>query len=75
MVAVVTLAVGCGGEPTGTAATAGGPGCNPSYEGACVPDDGYDHDCPEVAHQVTIVGPDTDRLDRDGNGLGCESYG
>lgn len=50
-------------------------GCNPSYEGACVPNDGFDHDCDEIGAAVDVVGPDTDGLDRDGDGRGCESYG
>lgn len=47
--------------------------CNPSYVGACVPE-GRDYDCPEIGAMVEVIGPDTDRLDRDGNGFGCESY-
>jgi hypothetical protein len=56
-------------------AAAAAPACNPSYVGACVPNDGRDHDCPEIGAMVAVVGPDTDGLDRDNDGDGCESYG
>lgn len=49
-------------------------GCHPSYEGACVPDEGYDVDCPEIdGTDLTVVGPDEYRLDGDGDGIACES--
>ena len=48
---------------------------DPNYEGACVPDDGADYDCADIGAEVTVVGSDPDGLDRDGDGLGCESYG
>jgi hypothetical protein len=55
-----------------TGATSGG--CHPSYEGACVPDEGYDVDCGEIdATDLTVVGPDDYRLDADGDGVACES--
>ena len=74
--AALTLAAGCGGaEPTGAPAPEVGSACNPSYVGGCVPNDGYDHNCSEIGAVVQVVGPDTDGLDRDGDGLGCESYG
>ncbi|WP_235624178.1 hypothetical protein [Mycolicibacterium goodii] len=54
--------------------------CHSSYEGACVPI-ASDVDCasgsgngPEyVDGPVQVVGPDEYDLDRDGNGVGCES--
>ena len=54
-------------------------GCDPNYEGACVPIDS-DEDCaggsgngPEyVQGPVTVVGTDIYDLDRDGDGIGCE---
>lgn len=54
-------------------------GCDPNYEGACVPI-ASDVDCaggsgngPEfVQGPVTVVGTDIYGLDRDGDGIGCE---
>jgi hypothetical protein len=40
-----------------------------------VPDSPRDLDCPDVGHQVRVVGPDEYRLDgSDNDGKGCESY-
>jgi hypothetical protein len=36
---------------------------------------GPDLDCADIGHRVIITGPDYHRLDRDGDGVGCESYG
>jgi micrococcal nuclease len=36
---------------------------------------GPDLDCADIGHKVYITGPDYHRLDRDGDGVGCESYG
>jgi micrococcal nuclease len=33
---------------------------------------GYDLDCPDVGHSVRVPGRDPHRLDRDGDGVGCE---
>lgn len=48
--------------------------CHPSYE-PCLPVTS-DLDCPDVraigAAPVNVIGPDSYRLDRDGDGLGCE---
>ncbi|HEX8211917.1 MAG TPA: hypothetical protein VF584_17205 [Longimicrobium sp.] len=35
---------------------------------------GYDLDCADVGHTVKVTGGDPHRLDRDGDGWGCESY-
>jgi len=35
---------------------------------------GYDLDCADVGHRVKVTGDDPHRLDRDGDGWGCESY-
>lgn len=35
---------------------------------------GYDLDCADVGHTVKVTGDDPHRLDRDGDGWGCESY-
>jgi hypothetical protein len=48
--------------------------CHPSYE-PCLPITG-DLDCPDIRAMgldpVSVIGPDDYRLDRDGDGLGCE---
>lgn len=36
---------------------------------------GPDLDCKDIGHRVTITGPDYHRLDADGDGVGCESWG
>jgi hypothetical protein len=33
---------------------------------------GYDLDCPEVGHPVSVPGADPHRLDSDNDGVGCE---
>jgi hypothetical protein len=35
---------------------------------------GFDLDCADVGHTVRVSGDDPHRLDRDGDGWGCESY-
>ena len=47
--------------------------CNPNYS-PCIPDDSHDLDCADVGTRVEVVGVDEYRLDRDGDGYGCESY-
>ncbi|WP_040841120.1 hypothetical protein [Nocardia brevicatena] len=63
--------------PTHTAA-AQPSGCHPSYD-PCVPITS-DVDCeggsgngPAYTGRVRVIGPDEYDLDRDGNGIGCES--
>ncbi len=46
-------------------------GCDPSYDGACVPVVQHDLDCSDIAGPVTVVGPDRHRLDGDGDGTAC----
>lgn len=66
--------------PMTTTTTAGG-GCHPSYVGACVPF-ASDVDCaggsgngPAYVTETDfqVVGPDVYDLDRDGNGIACQS--
>lgn len=45
--------------------------CHSSYAGRCVPV-GPDLDCADIGGPVRVVGPDTYRLDGDGDGTGCE---
>jgi hypothetical protein len=49
--------------------------CDPNYSGFCVPNVGYDLNCPDIAHMVIVVGYDKHGFDRDNDGYGCESYG
>ena len=63
-------------ESSGT----GGGNCDPNYEGACLDPNAPDYDCeggsgdgPKYTGRVTVVGDDHFGLDRDGNGVGCES--
>lgn len=50
-------------------------GCDPNYSG-CVPLGTQDLDCPDIRNlglaPVRIIGADIHRLDRDGDGYGCE---
>jgi hypothetical protein len=59
-----------------------GPGgnCDPSYSGACLDPNASDYDCaggsgdgPLYTGPVQVVGDDHYDLDRDGDGLACES--
>ena len=52
---------------------AAGDGCDPNYT-PCVPLVSYDLDCGDIGHSVTVVGGDPHGFDREGDGLGCESY-
>lgn len=48
--------------------------CDPNYQGACVPRVPYDLDCPDIpATDFRSVGSDPHGLDREGDGLACES--
>lgn len=50
-------------------------GCDPNYEGACVPVDQGDVDCGDLVEtDFDVVGDDVDDLDGDGDGIACESY-
>ncbi len=78
LVLCASLFVACGGdEGQDEVATSD---CHPSYKGACVPADVSDVDCasgsgdgPAYTGRVRVVGPDVYDLDRDGDGVGCES--
>ncbi len=48
--------------------------CDPNYS-PCVPNVGYDLDCPDIGFQVQVIGVDHHGFDgNDNDGLGCESY-
>jgi hypothetical protein len=34
----------------------------------------YDSDCGDIGFSVTVIGSDPHGFDREGDGLGCESY-
>jgi hypothetical protein len=48
-------------------------GCDPGYQGACVPYAPPDLDCDDIGTTVRVIGSDPHRLDGDGDGYGCES--
>jgi micrococcal nuclease len=66
-------AVDTGGAGGGSSGAGGG--CDPSYPDACIPSPPPDLDCAEIGRKVRVVLPDPHRLDGDGDGWGCESYG
>jgi hypothetical protein len=51
--------------------------CHPSYPSICIPLGSADVDCPELRDQglqdFEVVEPDPHRLDRDNDGVGCET--
>lgn len=47
--------------------------CDPNYD-PCVPDVPYDLDCGDIGHRVRVIGGDPHGFDREGDGIGCESY-
>ena len=57
-------------EPTPEPEAAGD--CDPNYSG-CVPSYPPDVNCPEVDGPVEVTGSDPHGLDRDGDGIGCDS--
>jgi len=59
--------------PRTTTTTAETAACHPSYR-PCLPVR-TDLDCADIRQKVKVVGPDSYRLDRDGDGWACESYG
>lgn len=49
-------------------------GCSDNYSG-CVPAGEYDVDCGEISDtDIDVLGVDEYALDRDGDGIACESY-
>ncbi|MEX1357147.1 MAG: thermonuclease family protein [Gaiellaceae bacterium] len=49
--------------------------CDPSYPDVCIPSPPPDLDCADIRKKVRVLPPDPHRLDGDGDGWGCESYG
>ena len=49
------------------------PRCDPSYVGVCIPPPPPDLDCKDVPSNIRVVGSDPHGLDRDNDGIGCES--
>lgn len=49
-------------------------GCDPNYT-PCVPQVPYDLNCPDIGFSVQVIGGDPHGFDREGDGIGCESYG
>ena len=60
-------------SPGGEGSSGGGGGnCNPNYR-PCIPMTRPDWDCSELSGTYAVVGADVYRLDRDGDGVACES--
>ena len=78
---LVGVAIAAGPMPSTANAQQQPPaGCHQSYWGWCVPIGVSDVDCiggggdgPYYVGRVELHGPDEYGLDRDGNGIGCES--
>jgi micrococcal nuclease len=49
--------------------------CDPSYPDFCIPSSPPDLDCADIGRSFTVRGADPHRFDREGDGVGCESYG
>ena len=47
--------------------------CDPNYD-PCVPNVAYDLDCGDIGFRVRVIGGDPHGFDREGDGIGCESY-
>jgi hypothetical protein len=60
-------------EPTEVPEPPAGSECDPNYT-PCVPLVSHDLDCPDIGFSVTVIGGDPHGFDREGDGLGCESY-
>ena len=61
-------------SPSSSAATSGQ--CDPNYD-QCVPISAYDLDCPDIYNlgmsRIRVIGRDIHKLDRDRDGIACES--
>ncbi len=74
VLALVGGVAGCGGSSGSDGSDATSGNCDPSYEGACVPNDGADYNCADInGTDFQSVGTDPHGLDRDGDGIACES--
>lgn len=51
----------------------GNASCNANYS-PCIADSSSDLNCTDIRMEVTVTGSDVYKLDRDGDGYGCESY-
>lgn len=48
--------------------------CDPSYPDFCIPSPPPDLNCKDIPHKnFTVLPPDPHKLDRDKDGIGCES--
>ena len=75
LIAAGALAALLAAGALGAWALGGGPQaeeCTPGYT-PCVPI-ATDLNCPDIGFRVQVIGEDVYELDRDGNGVGCESY-
>lgn len=72
-----SLSTGGSVKPTpSTSATAAAGNCDPNYD-QCVPISAYDLDCPDIYNlgmsRIRVIGRDIHKLDRDKDGIACES--
>lgn len=62
-----------GSQPT-VAVDAGRDGCDPAYPDICIPPPPPDLNCGDIPYRrFRVLPPDPHHLDRDGDGVGCES--
>jgi hypothetical protein len=64
-----------GGCPLGGVLFRDGQGgrCDPAYPTVCIPPPPPDLDCKDIPYKnFKVLPPDPHRLDRDGDGIGCE---
>ena len=75
VVATVLLGFFVGGKSLATETASDG--CDPSYPTICIPVASPDVDCADLRaqglHDLEVRPPDPHRLDRDRDGIGCES--
>lgn len=71
--AVLVAGLALGGYAWSNQGASVGADCSTNYE-PCVPVD-TDVNCSDLGFQVQVIGEDVYRLDGNGDGLGCESYG
>jgi hypothetical protein len=67
-------------EPTDNGDDSGGDECDSNYEGACLDPNSPDYDCaggsgdgPDYTGTVRVAGNDPHDLDRDGDGIACDT--
>ena len=71
-----SLASGETAKPTPSANATTSSQCDPNYD-PCIPLSAYDLDCPDIYNlglsRIRVIGKDVHRLDKDKDGIACES--